>query len=182
MNERKQGDGGLRRRSCLGLAAALALPTAWAEPTLAPRPWPRQQPTPALDLPLLDGGRWRLDDARGKLVLLNFWASWCEPCRSEMPSLELLAARFEPEGLAVVTVNHRETASAIQRYLALMPLSLPVLRDGDGLASKAWGAGVFPTTVAVGRDGRARSTRIGEVDWNAPTERAWVAGLLHTAH
>jgi hypothetical protein len=99
-----------------------------------------------------------------------------------MPSLELLATRYEAQGLVVVTVNHRETRTAIARYLELMPLSLPILRDGDGEASRAWGAGVFPTTVVVGRDGRARCTRIGEVDWNAPPERDWLAGLLQSPH
>jgi thiol-disulfide isomerase/thioredoxin len=160
------------------LWAAAAPGWAVAEPLATQRPWPQGRPTPALDLAAQDGPRWRLAAARGKLVMLNFWATWCEPCRSEMPSLELMAQRHESQGLEVVTVNYRESSAAISRFLELMPLSLPVLRDADGAVAKAWGVNVFPTTIVVGRDGRARLSRIGEVDWNAALEREWVAGLL----
>ena len=170
-----------RRRLLAWLAAsAAAWPVHAAPQGLAPRPWPHGRPTPALDLPTLHGKRWQLAGARGKVVMLNFWASWCEPCRSEMPSLELLALAYEAQGLEVVTVNYRESPAAIDSFTELMPISLPILRDADGAAAKAWQVGVFPATIVVGRDGRARLTRVGEVDWNAAPERDWVAGLLRT--
>jgi thiol-disulfide isomerase/thioredoxin len=171
-----------RRRQLLGLmAGATVVPSLRASPPgLPPRPWPQGRPTPALALAAHPDGRWQLAQARGKLVMLNFWASWCEPCRSEMPSLELLAAKYEAQGLVVVTVNFRESPAAIDRFLELMPVSLPILRDADGAVAKAWGVGVFPTTIVVGRDGRARFSRVGEVDWNATREQDALAGLLHT--
>jgi thiol-disulfide isomerase/thioredoxin len=143
-----------------------------------PRPWPRGRATPPLALPGHDGPAWDLAQARGHVVLLNFWASWCEPCRAEMPSLELLAQRHEADGLVVVAVNFRETDAAIRRFMAQMPISLPILRDADGATSRAWGARIFPTTVAVDRAGRAAFSVVGECEWNGPQARAWIAPLL----
>jgi len=166
------------RRRFLLTAAATAGPAWAAEEGALRRPWPKGQPTPPLTLPGFEGPGWSLAEARGRPLLLNFWASWCEPCRAEMPSLELLAQRHEREGLLVLAINQRETDAAIRRYLQLMPISLPVLRDMDGSTSRAWGARVLPTTVAVGRDGKALFTVIGELDWTGLQARQWIAPLL----
>ncbi|MDN3919907.1 TlpA family protein disulfide reductase [Roseateles violae] len=169
------------RRNVLTLiAAGLAAPLRAADGGWLRRSWPRNQPTPALDLPGFDGPGFKLAEARGKLVLLNFWASWCEPCRSEMPALELLAQRYEREGLLVVAVNHRETDAAIRRFLQAMPVELPIVRDADGAASRAFGARMFPTSVLIARDGRALFSIIGELDWNAAEPRQWIEQALST--
>lgn len=141
-------------------------------------PWPRGQATPGLDLPTWEGPAWRLADARGQVVVINFWASWCEPCRTELPSLELLAQRHVDDRVQVITVNHRETDAAVRRYLAVEPLSLPVLRDRDGAASRAWGARVFPTTVVIDRKGHAAFSVVGEIDWAGAAPRRWLRELL----
>ncbi len=159
--------------SIAGPAAAIA---ADAGPT--PRPWPARSPTPPLDLPDNAGGRWRLADARGQVVLVNFWASWCEPCRAEMPSLELLEQRHEAERLQVIAVNFRETDAAVRRFIDATSLSLRVLRDVDGAAARAFGVRVFPSTIAIGRDGRARFVVTGECDWTGAEARSWIAPLL----
>lgn len=115
-------------------------------------------------------------------MLLNFWAGWCEPCRDEMPSLELLAQRHANAGLQVVAVNHRETDAAIRRFMDFMPLNLTrVVRDADGGAAQDWGVKVFPTTVVVGRDGQAAFSVIGELDWGGSEAADWLAPLLHRA-
>ena len=162
------------------LAALAALP-AWARAAddgPVPRPWPARQPTPVIDLPQNDGGRWRLADARGQVLLVNFWASWCEPCRAEMPSLELLEQRHEADRLQVLAINFRETDAALRRYVEQSALSLRVARDADGAAAKACGVRVFPSTIAFGRDGRARFTVTGEVDWGSAAARRWIASLI----
>ncbi len=169
----------LRRRQLLAATAlgALAGPAAAAGGP-EPRPWPRGLVTPALALPGFEVPAWSLASARGQVVLLNFWASWCEPCRAEMPSLELLAQRHEADGLQVIAVNFRETDAAIRRFMAQMPITLSILRDADGAAARAFGARIFPTTVAIARSGRAAFSVVGECEWNSPTARAWIAPLL----
>lgn len=157
-----------------GLAAACGAGATGAQR----RRWPRGRATPALALPTLDGPPWSLAAQRGSPVLLNFWASWCEPCRSEMPALELLAARHEADGLQVVTVNYRETDAALARFFAATPVDLPILRDRDGAAARAFGVSIFPTTVAIARNGRAAFSVVGEADWAASPARQWVAALL----
>lgn len=142
------------------------------------RLWPAGRATPSLALSEQDGGRWSLDEARGRVIALNFWASWCEPCRTEMSSLELFAQRHERDGVVVIAVNHRETDAALGRFLQQMPITLPILRDTDGAVARDWGVRVFPTTVLIGRDGRARFSIIGEADWLAPELRNLLAPLL----
>jgi len=159
------------------LLAALPRPLHAAEGA-TPQPWPATRATPALALPLHGGPGWQLAAQRGRVVLLNFWASWCEPCRSEMPSLELLAQRHEAERFDIVAINHRETDAAIARFLALMPITLPILRDADGAAARAFGVRIFPTTIAIGRDGRAVFSLTGEADWTGAEARRWLAPLL----
>jgi thiol-disulfide isomerase/thioredoxin len=169
-----------RRRDCLagltGLAAAGLAPAQDEGPSL--RPWPKDRPTPPLALAGYDGPGWTLAQAKGRPVLLNFWASWCEPCRSEMPSLELVAQRYESRGLIVMAVNYRESDGAMKRFLDQMPVSLPILRDQDGSTTRAFGVRVFPSTVLVGRDGRARLTVVGECDWMGAPARQWIEPLL----
>lgn len=168
----------LQRRHALAAIAALPAGVRAADEGPSPRPWAARQPTPALDLPLHDGGRWRLAEARGQVVLLNFWASWCEPCRAEMPSLELLEQRHEKQGLQVAAVNFRETDRAVSRYLEQSALTLRILRDADGAAARAFGVRIFPTTVAIARDGRVRFSVTGECDWTGAAARAWLAPLF----
>lgn len=159
----------------LGLALAQRVR---AEAAPSRRPWPRGTATPALELPDLDGRAWRLAERRGRVVALNFWASWCQPCREEMPSLELMAQRHEAEGLEVVALNFKEGGGTIRRFLETTPLGLPVLRDADGLAARAFGVRIFPSTVFIGRDGRAAFTVVGAADWTVEPARSWVRALM----
>lgn len=167
----------LDRRTLL-LAALAPLASARAADGALRRPWPKTTPTPPLALPGFDGPAFNLKEAKGKIVLLNFWASWCEPCRTEMPSLELLAQRHERDGLLILAVNQRETDAAIRRFMQVMPITLPILRDADGATSRAWGARVFPTSVLIDRQGGAAFSVIGELDWAGPEARQWIQPLL----
>lgn len=126
----------------------------------------------------MDGKVWKLKDLRGRAVLLNFWASWCEPCRAEMPSLQALAEREGAQRLVVLAINLKEPAEAIQRFVQGTQLRLPVVPDPQGDMARAWGVSVFPSTVLVGADGRVRAVVRGELDWTGATAQGLVAPLL----
>jgi len=170
-----------RRRvaACL-LAPALGslASLAHGQGQLNQRAWPARQAAPLLTLERWEGAPWTLAAQLGKPVLLNFWASWCEPCRSEMPSLELLATRHEAQGLQLLAVNYRETDAAVRRFIETTALSLSVLRDRDGGAAKAFGVRTFPSTVAINRRGQVLSIAVGECDWASAAARHWVGAAL----
>ena len=164
----------MKRRELLILAGvAGAMQVRWGQAEGIKRDWPKCAPTPKLELPGFD-----LANERGKVVLLNFWASWCPPCRDELPSLELLEAALEPQNFKVVALNYRETDAALKRFLEQMPSSLNIVRDADGAAARAFGAKVFPTSVLLKRDGTAAFTVVGEMEWNKNPAREWIAPYL----
>jgi len=134
--------------------------------------------TPPLELADLDGKTHRLADYRGKAVLVNFWATWCAPCREEMPSIERLRAQLAGKPFAVLAVNVGESADAARAFAATMPLGFPLLLDRDTRVSRAWGARVLPATYLIGPDGVARFSYFGELDWAKPDVRAVVERLM----
>jgi thiol-disulfide isomerase/thioredoxin len=142
------------------------------------RPWPEGKAAPALSLADLDGKAWNLAALKGQVVALNFWATWCEPCRAEMPSLELLAAQHERDGLTILAVNYKESLPTVKRFLETLPFSLPILLDRDGNATGDWTPRIFPTTVLIDRAGVPRLSVLGELEWNGPVARELVAPLL----
>jgi len=142
------------------------------------RPWTATRPAPPMSLSDLTGKTWELSALQGQAVLLNFWATWCEPCREEMPSLEALAQRHRADPMVVLTVNYQESEPGIRHFLERVPLALPVLLDRDGSVTKAWTPRVFPTTVMVDRGGRPRHQIVGAVDWLGDEARQWMHDLL----
>lgn len=142
--------------------------------------WPGGVSTPALAADDPSGRHWQLSDFRGRVLVLNFWASWCEPCRAEMPALQQLPSVFGADRLALVGVNFRESPQSIARFAATAGLTLPLLLDPLGEVARAWGVRVFPTTVLIDRSGRARQRIRGEVDWRGPAARGWLVRLLAT--
>jgi len=141
------------------------------------KPWPGGA-TPPLALQDLAGRLHDLADYRGKVVLVNFWATWCEPCRAEMPSIDRLRRSLQGRPFEVLGVNLAEPLSRIEKYLDGMPLGFPLLRDRDSAASKAWKARLLPASYLVGRDGRIRYVAYGELDWSSEPVRKAVSELL----
>ena len=170
----------ITRREWLALAASIGVPAALAD-TPKPQPWPRSKRQPNLTLPMLDGEPWKLSGQAGQAVLLNFWASWCEPCRAEMPALQRLSARYAQAGLQVLAVNFRESPDTVRRFVANTGMGLPVLMDADGSAAKSLGIGIFPTTVVIDRRGRIRFTVTGECAWDQEPATGWLRAALQSA-
>jgi thiol-disulfide isomerase/thioredoxin len=168
------------RRQCLGvLGAAVLLPAAHGQtPAYQRSPWPRSEATPKLETLDLQGQPVRLADFKGRAVLLNFWASWCEPCRAEMPTLQGLPPLLGEDRLAVIALNFKEPVQRAQRFVSQTGLTLPVWIDPLGEHARAWGVRVFPTTVLIDRQGRARERVRGEVDWSSNEALAWVERLI----
>ena len=161
------------KSTALLIGVALALPASAAEL----KPWSGGA-TPALQLADLDGKAHRLADYRGKVVLINFWATWCAPCRDEMPSIERLRASLEGRPFVVLAVNLAEPESRIRKFLEAVPLRFPTLLDRDGAATRAWQAKYLPATYIVGPDGRIRYRHLGELDWSTPEVQKLIVGLM----
>ncbi len=156
---------------------SLATPEREARSDLL-RPHPRPRPAPPLRLDDLDGRPHDLAAAAGRVVLVNFWATWCPPCVEELPSLQRLADRLGPEGLVVLTVDVGETAAQVRRFLADKAVRFPVLLDPEGAAFKRWEAYAFPTTLILDRRHRIRYAVFGALAWDAPEVVDTLRGLL----
>jgi len=139
-----------------GLAAMLALNLAWIMRNRGTLGGTRAgEPAPRLDLPLLDGGRLRIEDSRGQRLVLSFWATWCGPCVGELPDVQRLGDELAGKGVRVVTVNvDGEGADAVVRaFRQRIGLKLPIALD-DGSASQAYRVDTIPRTVIIDADGK----------------------------
>ena len=123
-------------------------------------------PPPALALKDLDGRPHRLADYKGQVVLINFWATWCAPCRDEMPSIQRLKEKLDGRPFVVLAVNLDEPESRIRKFLSEMRLDFVVLLDPERRVAKAWEARILPASFIVGADGRVRYTLVGEINWD----------------
>ena len=141
-------------------------------------PWPSAQATPTLDLQDLQGQRWSAERLKGRAVVLNFWATWCPPCKEELPSLQTLHEIGGGDPL-VIGINVRETASQVRRYLGATGLSFPVVLDPQAELAKRFGVTAFPTTLLIAPDGQVRWRVVGEVDWSGPQAAGWIASLTY---
>ena len=148
------------------LAAAILLGAAGCNKDPGPQVG---QPVPDFALPGLDGRAYRLNDLRGKVVVLNFWATWCPPCIDEMPSLERLSAALKAKGVEVVAVSVDERYSDIGEFVEKFRVTFTVLHDEGKKVSRAYQTFKYPETFILDRDGRLRSKVVGPRDWSAPT-------------
>lgn len=142
------------------------------------RGYPTRMPPPSFSGGTLDGRQVVMAALRGKVVLVNFWASWCLECRPEMPVLERLHRELASQGLAVVGINAREEQEAVRRYARELGLTFPLVLDPDGKINAQYGVVGLPTTFLVGRDGRAVAFGVGPREWASAPARALIKALL----
>ena len=157
-------------------AARLANAQGLTGPAYEVTPW--SGPVSSLGLVDTTGKTWQWPDLRGRAVLLNFWASWCEPCRAEMPTLQQVADLYGPDKLLVLAINFKESAARALQFAKTTGVSLPVLLDSTGKVAGQWGVKVFPTTLMLDNRGRARHRVKGEVDWTSSAPGKLIEGLF----
>jgi thiol-disulfide isomerase/thioredoxin len=121
---------------------------------------------PGFSLPSLDGSQYELQRHAGRIVLIHFFATWCEPCREELASLSRLVARQgAAPPLSVVAVNVAEVSARVKRFLEAAPVNFPVLLDADRAETKSWGVSVLPSTFVLDRTLVPRLFVEGDLDW-----------------
>lgn len=160
-----------------GLLALLLALTATPLRAGELKPLP-MKPAPALRLGTLDGARVALDQLRGRVVLVNFWAVWCPPCRKEMPSMERLAQRFAERPFTLLGVNAGDSPAEIRDFLQQVPVTFPILLDSEGSQLKPWQVFAFPTSYVVDKRGRLRLGLFGSIEWDSPEAIAQLETLL----
>jgi cytochrome c biogenesis protein CcmG, thiol:disulfide interchange protein DsbE len=133
---------------------------------------------PPLDLADANGERHRLADYRGKVVLVNFWATWCEPCLEELPSIERLRASLANRPFAVLAVEMGGSARTAAETAAKLGLRFPLLVDRDSTAGAAWRVEFLPASFLVDRRGNVVFRHPGEMDWSSAKARRRVEKLL----
>jgi peroxiredoxin len=148
------------------LLLALATCAAAAGQGLSEVPgWPAAEDFELADL---QGHRHRLADSRGRVLVLAFWASWCIPCREELPSLQRAAAQLRDRDVVILGVNLGEDPETVRRFAQQQALSLPLLLDTESRVATAWQVRGLPTAFVVDRDGRVVLRANGARRWDDP--------------
>jgi peroxiredoxin len=161
-----------------GVVAAAVGFAVWTSSSISD-PIGRGSTAPDFALPKVPGpGEISLASLRGEVVLLNFWATWCEPCEREMPAMQRLYERLAPAGLHLVAVSVDEVAETANRFRDRLQLTFDVLSDPDKRVSDAYQTYRYPETLLIGRDGVVVERYVGPRDWDSPLYEARIRRLL----
>ena len=139
-----------------------------------------KEPVPAPDFMLSapDGRQVSLKDFRGKVVFLNFWASWCAPCREEMPAMQRLYQEFRGKGFEIVGVNVKDQRTDALAFLKKLQITYPIMLDPDGKVGELYGAFGMPLTYLIDRNGTVLARLMGPADWYTPGARQLIKTLV----
>lgn len=133
---------------------------------------------PDFTLRTLEGGSITLSDLKGKVVLINFWATWCPPCREEMPSLERLYRHYKYDKFTLLAVDIMERPETVKRFVKEYNLSFPILLDENGDVSLKYAANAIPTTYIIDKGGKAVGKAIGPRKWDGDHAKDLIDMLL----
>lgn len=134
---------------------------------------------PDFTLEDLSGRRVSLEQFRGRVVFLNFWATWCVPCREEMPAMEKLYRELRDDGLDVVAVNFKESNQQVRKFFDELGLTFTALLDRDGTVSQEYGVWSLPLSYFIDRKGEFVGKAIGARNWHGEEARNFFLGILH---
>ena len=135
-------------------------------------------PAPGFVLHDARGVEHAMDEQAGRVTLVNFWATWCPPCVHEIPSMNRLAAAYDGEDFAIVSVNFKEEAAHILAFMNRVRVDFPVLMDEDGAVSGRWGVFAFPSSFLVDREGRVRYSVNTAIEWDADEVKSVIDALV----
>lgn len=130
----------------------------------------------------LSGARQSLTGQRGRAVLVHFFATWCDSCRREMPSLKRLTGQLGGWRLTVLAIDTGEPDARVRRFFEKQPVNFPVLLDRDRAVSKSWQVALLPTTFLLDSQLRPRFVVEGDFDWDSPAARKAIGGMLGAGH
>ncbi|HIE53784.1 MAG TPA: TlpA family protein disulfide reductase, partial [Chromatiaceae bacterium] len=148
--------------------ALLVLPAHAIKPGKGLTEVPGKPQAPQFELTDIDGRIYRLSDYRGKVLIVNFWATWCPPCREEMPSMERAWQEIKDQQMVMIAINVGEDEDAVFQFTASYPVTFPLLLDQDSEVAGAWGVRGLPTTYVVDPQGRIVYRAIGGREWDDP--------------
>ncbi|HKN88476.1 MAG TPA: TlpA disulfide reductase family protein [Nitrospiraceae bacterium] len=157
--------------ACLALVLACAAGIAVAADDFARLKLSRAgagTPLPAFTLTTVEGKALDFSQLRGKVVVLNFWATWCGPCKEEMPALDRLSRRFDPRDVAILTITTEHERTNLQQFMKQLDSTLPVLLDEQRDVSLAFMVRGLPTTVVVAKNGTIVARAVGPREWDGP--------------
>ncbi len=133
---------------------------------------------PGFSVPALDGRSLSLADYRGKVVMINFWATWCIPCRVEMPSMENLYEKYGGRGFEILAVSGGESQSVVQPFIENLKLSFPILLDEQFEVHEKYEVSAIPSTFLVDKSGVITHRFFGAVDWNDDQSKELIGKLI----
>jgi peroxiredoxin len=130
-------------------------------------------------LPALTGESVSLSNYKGQVVFLNFWATWCGPCRNEMPSMESLYNRYKDKGLRMLAVNGGESRKQVIDFMEANSLTFPALLDENGKVHSSYGIQSIPRTCIIDKEGKIILRIVGSINWDTPKIHAAIESLLN---
>lgn len=153
-------------RVCIRLLVATAfLLSAMTSESRSLEVYPSTVTPPPFVLKDLSGQKHSLKQYKGRVVLVNFWGTWCPACIEELPSLQRLERQYTEKGLTVLAVNVNQTHTSVKRFLNGMGLDLTVLMDTSAITAKSWSVDYYPSSFVIDKQGLVRFFIIGAVDW-----------------
>ena len=139
----------------------------------------RAQPKPnAISLRSADNRHYKISDYTGKVSVINFWATWCRPCREEIPSLNRLRKTMHGKPFQLISINYAENADTVKAFLKQVKVEYPVLLDSKGETSAKWKVIAYPSTFVIGSDGKIHYGVNAAIEWDAPGVIRLLEGLM----
>jgi thiol-disulfide isomerase/thioredoxin len=136
------------------------------------------KPAPALELSDMDGKLVKLSDSRGKWTMVHFWASWCGPCRKEMPTIQSMMGKIPKDRLALLLVNTSEGDDQVFTFMATVAPDLTALMDRDGTVTERWQPRGLPSTFLIDPQGNLRYLALGGRTWDSPPYLTFIESLI----